>query len=322
MPQAPQTEIWDRKLASTTIEKVPAGALLKWLYSPLPYKGLGWLLHGQSLASKMLGFMARTRFSRQRIGKFAEKYQIDLAECGQPIGQYPSFNHFFIRRLQPETRPWDPDPQKMASPADCRALFFNAMEKNFRCRIKGVEFNLAELLGADDEHCRQLAGGSIMIARLAPVDCHRFFFPADGRRLAWRSLPGRYDSVHPFALRRRPAILARNSRCASILELPHFGRAAMVEVGAFAVADIVQAHKPREFAKMQEKGFFNLGGSTIVLIVQPGKVAWDADLLEHSARGTEVRLRYGETVGQATRPKQQDAAPAAGSTADSACHCQ
>ncbi|MDP6408366.1 MAG: phosphatidylserine decarboxylase, partial [Planctomycetota bacterium] len=43
------------------------------------------------------------------------------------------------------------------------------------------------------------------------------------------------------------------------------------------------------------------GGSTLVLLAEPGRVVFDADLREHSARGLETRVRLGTRIGLAGR---------------------
>jgi phosphatidylserine decarboxylase len=50
-----------------------------------------------------------------------------------------------------------------------------------------------------------------------------------------------------------------------------------------------------------EKSLFAFGGSTLVLLAEPGRVVFDADLLEHSARGLETRVRLGTRIARAGR---------------------
>ena len=52
----------------------------------------------------------------------------------------------------------------------------------------------------------------------------------------------------------------------------------MMEVGAMMVGKITNLHKnPATVKKGQEKGNFEFGGSTIILLIQPGKVRIDYD---------------------------------------------
>ena len=72
-----------------------------------------------------------------------------------------------------------------------------------------------------------------------------------------------------------------------------------VEVGAMMVGSIVQ-HQPHGGVceRGQEKGYFQFGGSTVLVIIQPGRTAMDDDILHWSQQGVETMVRYGEAVGR------------------------
>jgi phosphatidylserine decarboxylase len=48
-----------------------------------------------------------------------------------------------------------------------------------------------------------------------------------------------------------------------------------------------------------EWGYFGFGGSTVLLVFEPGKVAFDADLRANSARPLETLIRVGQRIGVA-----------------------
>jgi phosphatidylserine decarboxylase len=48
-----------------------------------------------------------------------------------------------------------------------------------------------------------------------------------------------------------------------------------------------------------EKGHFQFGGSTVLVILEPGRVRVDPDIEEKSRRGVETLVRYGEGVATA-----------------------
>ena len=52
-------------------------------------------------------------------------------------------------------------------------------------------------------------------------------------------------------------------------------------------------------AKGEEKGLFKFGGSCVVTLFRPGRIRFDADLVEHGANQTEVYARMGERLGEA-----------------------
>ena len=49
----------------------------------------------------------------------------------------------------------------------------------------------------------------------------------------------------------------------------------------------------------QEKGYFAYGGSTVILLLEPGRVRMDEDILTYSAQGVESKVRTGERIGEA-----------------------
>ena len=54
-----------------------------------------------------------------------------------------------------------------------------------------------------------------------------------------------------------------------------------------------------EVERGAEKGTFLYGGSTIVVLVEPGKVLVDPEILMASEHGEETPVRYGQRVGKA-----------------------
>jgi len=115
-----------------------------------------------------------------------------------------SFNEFFYRQLKPEARPCTaPDnPAIAVSPADCRSVVFNKIEKATEIWIKGRDFTVERLLGSVyAEEASKFEGGALGIFRLAPQDYHRFHVPVDGVVGEPRSIEGQYYTVNPMAIR-------------------------------------------------------------------------------------------------------------------------
>ena len=54
-------------------------------------------------------------------------------------------------------------------------------------------------------------------------------------------------------------------------------------------------------AKGERKGWFELGGSTVVLVFEQNAILFDADLCANSAAGIETYVHLGESVGRAGR---------------------
>ena len=206
----------------------------------------------------------------------------------------------FVARLRSGVRPLDPDPAALVSPCDARTLVFPSWSPERPLRVKNSLVTLSELLGGDPVLSQRFAGGGVLISRLAPADYHRFHFPASGWASPPREFAGRLHSVHPIALEAgAPSLL--NKRSLTLLESAEFGALAVIEVGALVVGTILQTHAPGWVERGAEKGTFRFGGSTVLVLSEPGRVQWDQDLLDASAGGHETLVRVRTRVGYRAR---------------------
>ncbi len=280
-------------------EQIYGESWLRWTYET----GLGRLalnaLVKRAIASRYYGMRMNWRFSAQKILPFIVQYNLDVDEFAKKPYAFKTFNQFFYRALKPGTRPIAEGDRVAALPADGRHLAFQNGDAADGFYAKGQRFSLESFLG-DAALAAEFAGGSLLISRLCPVDYHRFHFPVSGRPGEPRLINGALYSVSPVALRRNLAYLWENKRMVTLVDSPVFGRVAVCEIGATMVGTISQTFVPgRAVAKGDEKGLFMFGGSCVVTIFQPGKIKFDADLLEHSAQQREVYAKMGERLGVA-----------------------
>lgn len=266
--------------------------LFSWLSAILlPLKRL-------AIFSKIYGSIQKSRSSRKKIAGFIKKYQIDTSEFLEKPESFQSFNEFFIRKLRPECRPIAGGDQIAVLPADARYLFYPHIHLADGFHIKGKKFSLDKLL-QDEALAAKYAEGAMVIARLCPVDYHRFHFPCACIPSAAKLIPGALYSVNPLALRRHLEILTDNKRMITELQTEKFGTIQYIEVGATCVGTIQQTYVPgKPVAKGAEKGFFEFGGSCLILLFENGKIQFDADLLAASERGFEVRGLLGQALGR------------------------
>ncbi|HAO95080.1 MAG TPA: phosphatidylserine decarboxylase, partial [Verrucomicrobiales bacterium] len=131
--------------------------------------------------------------SRALVAPFIKEFGLDASEFADPQESFKSFNEFFIRKLKPEARPFDPDPEAVTFPCDGRHLGFPNISEITSVFVKGQRFSLASLLGAS-ELSNRFARGSLVLSRLCPTDYHRFHFPDSGRVLASWRIPGALHS--------------------------------------------------------------------------------------------------------------------------------
>lgn len=265
--------------------------LLSWLYG----HGLGRAILKPLTCpaiSRAAGWFLSTGASRIFIKSFIRKNQIDMSQF-LPV-QYRDYNSFFCRQIRPEVRPVDPDPCHFVSPADSK-LTVLPISADTRFVLKHTEYTVESLL-KDPALAKEYSGGLLMIFRLTVDDYHRYCYVADGSCSPCVKIPGRFHTVNPIANDYVP-IYKENSREYNILHSKEFGEIVVMEVGALMVGKIVN-HPADRAVRGQEKGYFQFGGSTVVLMTKAGMVQVDDDILQNSAEGIETVVKFGEKIGQ------------------------
>ena len=289
----------DRRTGQLRHDPVHRADLLTWLHE----SGGGWLLTrwilSRRFVSRGYAWLNRRRGSVRKIPGFVKAMRVDMDESVRPVGKFESFADFITRRIDLSRRPVDPDPAVCVAPADGRVLAYPRIDETTRFTLKRIGFDLRTLLCEDDLAARY-AGGSMVVSRLYLADYHHFHFPADGVPGPPRTIPGRYFATTRYAKRRVVPYLAENRRQITILDSERLGRIAIVEVGAFTIGSIRQEFRPgRRVRRGEHKGYFELGGSVVVLLFGPGAVRLDEDLCRNSRAGLETYVRLGESLGRA-----------------------
>lgn len=280
-------------------ETVLGEGFVRLLYETTYGRLLGGMIFRRRSFSKLYGIFQNQSSSRRKIAKVAESLGIDLEEAELPPESFPHFNAFFARTLKKEARPVDPDPAKLISPCDARLLVFPGIDRGRAIEVKGGAFDLEKLLDSE-ELASRFSGGDLFIYRLCPADYHRFHFPEDCRPGFTEVIDGPLHSVNPIALASKIPILDTNLRHLTLMDTEGpKGTVAMIEVGAMCVGSIVQTYVPQVPAKRgDEKGMFLFGGSTVIVIYEPGIVSIDEDLMEHSRDHIETLVKLGMTLGK------------------------
>lgn len=277
-----------------------------WMQHALPHHAVS------RLAGKFAG--SETPWLKDRlIRRFIDAYNVDMTEAARPVEAYSSFNDFFTRELKPGARLLADADDHVLSPADGAISQIGLVEEGRIFQAKGRAFTTTQLLGGDPAIAKRFEGGAFATIYLSPKDYHRVHMPAAGELLGTVYIPGDLFSVNQVTAERVDDLFARNERLACLFDGPR-GCFASVMVGAMIVAGIETvwggreaAHEPRprhrtfaegehDFAAGDEMGRFFLG-STVVLLFEPGRVAW----LEEFSAGDSVRM--GQALGRWVQPK-------------------
>lgn len=293
VPMRAPTRVRDRASGRVVEERVFGGDTLQVLYGTRSGRLLTDLVLSRKPAHWIYGWLKCRPASRKEIPEFVSSLGIDASEAELPLDAYGSLDAFFTRRLKPGSRPFDPTPNHLCAPAEGRVLV--RVLDGDTLVVKGCRVGLTELCGSRAIALRYHRGAALVV-RLAPADYHRFHFPDGGMASAPRLVSGRLHSVHPIALAAR-APSFRNFRVVTELASDGFGTLVLVEVGALTVGKIEQLTRPGRVERGQEKGLFRLGGSTVILLTEPGRVEFDRDLIEASDAGLETLVRVGTRVG-------------------------
>ena len=282
-------KIYDRR-TDTYEEIVQYGAgKLAFLYN----NPLGRLLLGIAVSpfvSDVYAWKNSRKSSAKKIPGFIKEHNIDMSDYEDR--EYKSFTDFFTRKIRYGKRPVDMTPEALISPADSKLLVYE-IEKDTTLRIKGRTYTADEIL-ADSENAKEFAGGYALVFRLTVDDYHRFCYPDRGCLISRRLIKGKLHTVSPVSKDHK--IYMENTRVVNLLKTENFGTVAYIEVGAMLIGRIVD-NGTDVFEKGQEKGYFEPGGSTVVILVK--NVEIDKDIMEQSASGIETKVRYGERIGRA-----------------------
>ncbi len=286
----------NRETGKIETEKVYGEAFLQWAYGSAHGRLALHAFVKRPFFSQWYGVRMNAPKTTARIVPFLQNYGLDSAEFVKAPDEFTSFNDFFYRKLKPGARPVSDSP--VVLPADGRHLGFpkaSAIESVF---VKGQQFNLPALLGSPDL-AERYQDGPLILSRLCPVDYHRFHFPCAGIPGETRLLNGPLFSVSPIALRRNLSYLWQNKRTLTELDTQDFGIVLCMEIGATCVGSIHQTFIPGQpVEKGAEKGYFAFGGSSTLLLFEPGTVTLAQDLVTAGHEAIELYAKVGSAAGK------------------------
>ena len=241
--------------------------------------------------SKAAGAFMDSRLSVPLIKRFIKSSGIDTSQY--VMKKFRSYNEFFTRRVKRGMRPIDRMPSHFISPCDSKLTVYK-IGKSSVFRIKGSRYRVSDLI-QNDFLAKRYEGGYCMIFRLEVDDYHRYCYIDSGTKTENTFINGELHTVNPIALEHYN-IYKRNCREYTVLHTENFGDVVQIEVGAMMVGRIVNRHGAAEVVRGEEKGKFEFGGSTIVLLVQEDMIRIDDDILRNSAEIIVTVVNYGEKV--------------------------
>ena len=279
-------EIYDRKNKIVIEEKEYQKKTLDFLYTTKKGRFLLKYIVAKPFFSKLRGIYQRSFLSKRDIKPFIEKYNVDVSAFD--LKNYKTFNDFFKRK---KGLIIDGSSDVLISPADAKLSVYKITD-DLRIDVKKSNYSISEIIG-DSWVAKQYKGGYCLVFRLSIDDYHRYIHIDSGELKDVCKISGELHTVRPISSEYN--VFSRNTRVVSILDTDNLGKIVQIEVGALLVG-CIKNRNDKYFIKGEEKGHFEYGGSTIIVLLKDN-VKIDEDIIEHNSLGREVKVSIGERIG-------------------------
>lgn len=244
--------------------------------------------------SRAAGYFMDSKLSSPFIKLFIWKNNINLNDF--ETEKWTSFNHFFTRKVKPSARDFSSDKTDFISPCDGLLTAYTITE-DLKFNVKNSQYSIYSLL-ENKEIADRYKNGTCLVFRLTPSHYHRYHYFDNGQKGDNIKIHGILHTVQPVAVESEP-VYSRNSREYCILNTENFGDVVFIEVGAMLVGRITNYHQTHSFKRGDEKGRFEFGGSTIILLFQHGKLELNKNILSSSLICQEFSVKAGQKIGKA-----------------------
>lgn len=249
---------------------------------------------GNPVFSKASRVLLNSGISVKAVDAFAKKNNIDMSEYEDR--EFKSFNDFFTRKIKSGKRFFTKDENLLCSPCDGKISAYEITNSSMFV-VKNSVYTVQSLL-RDSKLADRYNGGAALIIRLSVDDYHRYSYPCSGIKSRNRKIKGVLHTVNPVVSKYLPVYL-ENSREYCMIRSPKFGDVIQMEVGALMVGKITNDVISKcRVSKGEEKGFFEFGGSTVILLVEKDKVRICDDLFENTRHGFETVIKQGDVLGE------------------------
>lgn len=235
--------------------------------------------------SKIYSIYMNSKFSKFKIKSFIKKNKINMEEYEQK--EYKSFNDFFTRKIKTDSRKIE---DGMIAIADSKLLVYK-IDNNLNFKIKNSIYTIDELI---QDEASKYKNGYALVFRLDVTDYHHYIFPDDGVILKQKEIKGCLHTVQPLAFKKYKVFL-ENTRKVTFLDCNKLGNVCYIEVGAMMIGKITN-HKLTKFKRACEKGFFEFGGSTVILLVEKDKIKINKMILNNSEKEIETIVKLGMSL--------------------------
>ena len=264
---------------------------LEMMYSKAPFR-IALQALASPVVSKVAGKFMDSFWSTFMIDSFVKKNHIKMSDYERR--KYRSYNEFFTRKIKSEKRPICKDDSVLIAPCDGKVSAY-PISLDAKFKIKNSYYTIESML-RNKKLAREYVGGTCVILRLTVDNYHRYCYVDDAAKERNHFIEGKLYTVNPIILD-HVNIYKENSRSYCVLNTKNFGEVIQMEVGALMVGKIHNYHSVAMVKRGQEKGKFEFGGSTVVLLLKRDAVSIDEDILRNTLDGYETIVRMGEQIG-------------------------
>ena len=243
--------------------------------------------------SRFCGKLLDTKLSTLIVPLFIKRAGIDMSDYEDR--KYTSFNDFFTRTILPGARPVESGEKILISPCDSYASVY-PIRKNSNFIVKNTEYTLKSLLRSK-KLAKRFEGGYLFLLRLTVSDYHRYCYPVTGSKTKNIHIDGVFHTVNPVANDCLP-IYRENTREYTLIRTKDFADVIQMEVGALLVGRIKNHDESARVTRGCEKGYFEYGGSTVIVLTQKDTVIPREDLLKNTEEDLETKILQGQKLGE------------------------
>lgn len=280
-------QIYNRETKAYDIEKEYGKETLEFLYHTFLGRVLLKLVFARPWFSRLQAIWQRSKGSKRKIQPFIDEYGVDVKAWD--INKFKSFNDFFTREKEYSSIALE---DELIAIADSK-LSVHPIDDELTLNIKNTTYSVDEILN-DIELAKYYRNGTCLIFRLSLDDYHRYVYIDDGTLAYHYKIKGELHTIRSISGKYK--VYSRNCREVTVLKTRHFGTVTQIEVGAMLVGKI-NNRDDLEFTRLQEKGYFEYGGSTIVVLLK-SDVRIDEDIILQSQNQIETQVHIGERIGK------------------------
>ena len=207
-----------------------------------------------------------------------------------------TFNQFFAREIRPGKRPVAAprDDTVIVSPADAVFMGSWPVAEDSTITVKGAQWRVSELLDGSP-FADAFANGTYTHSFLRITDYHRYHVPVGGVVKEVRNVQGR---VFLDVVRQPDGSLGaangdtyqfNQERGLVVIESPTLGLVGLVPVGMTVISSVnLTPEVGAELRKGDQFGYFQFGGSDIVILFQDKNVTLEAEVGQKYLQGQRI----------------------------------